>query len=80
MRIDPLPDRPPLVLHAITRAADVQPDHTPTKGLVQHFGIARIIAEVGDNQRIVVMSAINCRERARARAATQPLRQLFAVR
>ena len=73
----PIFDRPALKLHAIAMAGDLQPDDAPAKRLVQHLGIGRVIAQVGDDQRIVVMATINVRQRARASAAIQTLRQLF---
>ena len=65
-------DRPPLDVHAVAMAADLQPDHPRTKGLEQHLGIAWVIAEIGHDQRIAVVSAVDRRQRAGARAAKSP--------
>ena len=57
-------DRPPLEIHAIAIAADVQANHPRTERLVQHFGVGRIIAQIGDNESIGIVVAINRRQRA----------------
>ena len=72
-------DRPSLKAHAIAIATDLKADHPRTKGLIQHLGLARIIAEIRDNESIATVATINGSQRAGARTAVEPLRQLFAL-
>jgi hypothetical protein len=41
--------------------------------------ISRVVAEIGDNESIVVVAAINRRQRIGTRTAIKPLRQLLGV-
>ena len=45
-------DRPSLKVHTIAITADLKANHARTKGLIQHLGVARIIAEIRDNESI----------------------------
>ena len=60
-------------------AADLKANHARTKGLQQHLGIGRIVAEIRDDQRIVIVAAIDRRQRAGTRTSKQALRQLFGL-
>ena len=68
-----------LDLNAIATAADLQPDDARTKGLEQHLGIGRVIAQVGDDQRVALVTAVDARQRAGARAAVEAKRQLIEL-
>jgi hypothetical protein len=46
-------------MHAISIARDVEADHSRTKHLEQHLRISRVIAQIGDDQTIVIVEAIN---------------------
>src|SRR5438874_1546131 len=72
-------DRPPLRLQAVAMATDLQPNHARTKGLVQDLGIARVIAQVRDNERIAVVMAVNLRQFAGPRTTIKTLWQLLQV-
>ena len=72
-------DRPPLSVHAVAMATDLQANHARAKRLEQHLGVGRVVAQVRDDQRIVVVTAIDRRQRARARTAIKSLRQLFEL-
>jgi len=61
-------DWPPLRIHAVARATDVQSYHPRTECLEQNLGVGRVIAEIGDNERIGIVTAINRRQRAGTRA------------
>ena len=65
-------DWPPLKIHAIARAADMQANHARTKRLEQNLGIGRVVAEIGDNKSIGIVAAINRRERAGTIASIKP--------
>ena len=69
-------DRPPLSIHAIAIATDLKANHARTKRLEQHLGVGRVVAEIGDNESIGIVAAINRRERAGTGAAIEALRQL----
>src|ERR1700738_5305634 len=68
-------DRPSLKRHAITVATDLKTDHARSKCLMQHLGVARVKAEICDNQRIRTIVTINSREGARTCAPVEFLRQ-----
>ena len=69
-------DRPPHKGHAIAMAADVQANHPRAKGLEQDLGVGRVVAEVGNDEGVMVVLAINRRRRIGTRTAIKPLRQL----
>ena len=54
--------RPPFEGHAVAVAGDVKPDQAGAKSLKQILGIAYIIAEIGHDQGIVVVAAIDCQK------------------
>ena len=70
-------DRPPLALHTVAVATNVQPNDARAKGLHQLLSIAGVVAQIGDNQRIAVIAGINLGQSAGARTAIEPLRQLI---
>ena len=51
-------DRPPFGIHAIAVAGDVQADHAHPERLEQHLGVSRIIAQIGNDQRIGIVAAV----------------------
>ena len=58
---------------------DLHADHPRTKGLVQELAVARLVAEIGDDQRVALIMPVDRGERTRPRAAIKPLRQLVEV-
>src|SRR5438874_9435736 len=74
-----MPDRSPFKLPAVAVAADLHPDHPRPKRVIQVLGIARVTAEVCDNQGIVIVATINRRQRARPGTAELVLRQLLEL-
>src|SRR5262249_36905910 len=75
----PMVDRPPVSLHAIAMAADVNANHARTKRLLQHLGVGRVVAEICDNESIGIIAAINRRERAGTCTSIKPLRELLEL-
>ena len=57
-----------LGVHAVAVAADVKPNHALAEGLQQHLGVGGVVAEIGDDQRIVVVAAVDLPPSALARA------------
>jgi hypothetical protein len=53
------------------------PDHPGAEHLEQHLGIGRVVAQIGDDEGIVVMAAVDRGERNRSGTAIEPLRQFF---
>ena len=73
-------DRPPLALHTVAVATNVQPNDARPKGLHQLLSIAGVVAQIGDNQRIALIAGVNLGQRAGARTAIEALRQLVEFR
>jgi hypothetical protein len=63
-------DGPPLRIHAVAIAADLKPDHAPPKRIEQHPGIGCIIAQIGDNECIGIVAAIDLARALPTRTAT----------
>jgi hypothetical protein len=57
--------------HAVARPPDLKTDHPTTKGLMQHLGIGRVIAEIRDDQRIAIVARIDRGQRVRPPMAKQ---------
>lgn len=57
-------DRPPLRIHAIAIATDLQANHSRTERLEQDFCVGRVVAKICDNESIGIVAAINRRQRA----------------
>ena len=70
-------DWPPLNIHAIAIATDLNANHARTKRLEQHLGIGRVVAQIGDDESIGIVAAINRRERTGPRTSIKSLWQLF---
>src|SRR5438874_281145 len=54
-----VPDAPDLEVRAIAMSADLHANDTLAKGIVQHFAISCVTAEIGHDQGIVAVAAIN---------------------
>ena len=54
-----LPDRLATGIHAVPVAADVKPNHALPECFLQHLAGGDIIANVGDDQCVVVMAPID---------------------
>ena len=66
--------------HAIAKATDLETNHTlGAKRVDQGLGIGHIIAQISDNESVVVVTAINRCQCACARAAIKTLRQFFQL-
>jgi hypothetical protein len=72
-------DRSSLIAHAVAIAIDLKANHARTKGLIQRLGVARVIAEICDNESVATVATINGSQRAGARTAIEALWQLFAL-
>src|SRR5262245_30755508 len=72
-------NRPVLRIHAIAIAADRKANHAWTKRLKQHLGVARVVAEIRNNESIVIIAAIDRGERAGTRTSVKSLRQLLGL-
>jgi hypothetical protein len=70
---------PPLGMHAIATATDLQSNHARTKRFEQRLGVSRIVAEICDNESIAIVVAINRCERAGPRTTVQPLREFHEL-
>jgi hypothetical protein len=55
----------PFDIEAVAAAADLEPDHPCAKRLDQHLGISRVVAQIGDDEGIVVVAPVDRRERTR---------------
>src|SRR6516165_6270783 len=66
----------PRALHTVAVGTNMQPNHPRTKKLHQVLSITRVVAQIGDDQRIAVVAGINLRQLAGTRAAIEVLRQL----
>ena len=73
-------DWPPLTVHTIAMATDLNANHAGAKHLEQHFGVGIVPAQISDNESIGIVPAINRRERAGPRTSILSLRQLLGVR
>ena len=63
----------PLLRHrAIARATDLHANDPRTERVEQHFTIGGIVAQIGDNQTITIVAAINRRQRVCQFTAVQP--------
>jgi hypothetical protein len=51
-------NRPPLERHAVTAGTDMHANHPRPKGLEQLLAITRVIAQIGDDQRIAVVARV----------------------
>jgi hypothetical protein len=58
---------------------DVKADYPFPKGLIQHLGIGRVVAEIGDNEGIAVVTRVNRRQRVCPRISREILRKLLDV-
>ena len=72
-------DRPMLRRFAIPAARDVNANDAPAKPLKQDLGVARVIAQIGNDEGLAVVPAINRCQCFRARAGVEPLRQFIKV-
>ena len=71
----PTIDRPPFGIHAIAGARDMKTDHPRAECLVEHLAITCIIAEIGNDQSIAAITAINLCKRTGAGMSIKSLRQ-----
>src|SRR5262245_6389347 len=69
-------DRPPLVLHAVAVTGDMHANHPLAKGLEQLLAIARVVAQISNDQRIAVITAVDFGQRTGARTAVETPLQL----
>ncbi len=53
----------PLSSHPVARAGDLQADDAATKGLHQNLRVSRVVTEIGNDQRIVMVLSIDRRQR-----------------
>ena len=70
-------DRPPFKGHAVAMGADHKADHALAKGFKERIGVARIIAQISNNESIVVIKAIDLRQRAGTGVAKKTLGQFI---
>jgi hypothetical protein len=75
-----LSDWPPLKGHAIAMATDVNAKHPRTKRFEQNLGIGRVVAEVCNDEGIMVVLAINRRQRIGTGTVKKPLRDCRMMR
>jgi hypothetical protein len=63
-------DRPPFKVRAIAMATDLKANHARgAERVKQHLGVGRVVAEVCDNESIVIIAAIDHGERAGTRTS-----------
>ena len=72
-------DRPILRRFAIPAARDVNANDAAAKPLKQDLGVGRVIAQIGNDERLAVVQAINRCQCFRARAGVELLRQFVEV-
>ena len=72
-------DRPMLRRFAIPAARDVNANDAAAKPLKQDLGVGRVIAQIGNDEGLAVVQAINRCQCFRARAGVEPLRQFIEV-
>ena len=72
-------DRATLEGRAIAMPRDLQPNHTPTIGLIQDLAIARLAAQIRDDQGVAVVVSVDRSQRARPPAAIEVLRKFLKV-
>ena len=67
----------PLASHPVSIAANLKPDHAGGKGLDENLSVSCVIAEVGNDQRVVVVVSIDGGLRIGTFRSEQILRQLM---
>ena len=73
-------DRTTLRSHPIARATDLETNHTlGAKRVEQRLGISGVIAQISDNDSVVIVTAINRRKCACARTSIKTLRQFLQL-
>ena len=65
-------DAPDLEGRAIAMSTDLHANHTLAKGIMQHFAIGCVTAEIGHDQGIVAVAAINLRQNVGEITAVSP--------
>src|ERR1039458_631128 len=66
----------PFSIHAVAVVRDAKTDQATTKSLEQRLGIGCIITQIGNDESLAIIAAVNHRECVSTRTSIEALRQL----